>query len=245
MSEPNQIKIEYQPCPICQLPLSEGEIALNRVWHFDCEKCVVCGHAISSELITKALSAGELPTHTACAKQITLQRLRERTLPLLAQDIQTANEEILAFQNIFNPETADIELLSRHLIAMKEHVANVSWMLQLTRDKIRIKESQDYSEKIKVERKVRVAKETAQAEKKQISDERAAMLEYERNDKSGMLRNWRKAIETTVKSMSFLGWDAIEAMVEGQLATDPEWIALKEANAQYFALVKRETPARG
>lgn len=53
-------------CPICSLPLGAIELELDKPWHFDCEKCTICGGDITSEIVARCLRTDREISHDPC-----------------------------------------------------------------------------------------------------------------------------------------------------------------------------------
>lgn len=53
-------------CLICSLPLGELEISVNRKWHFDCERCAICGGEVSDSVINECLTDEREVSHKPC-----------------------------------------------------------------------------------------------------------------------------------------------------------------------------------
>jgi len=183
-------------CLICNKPLFEPEEKLNRRWHYDCEKCQICGNEMpNSDRILACLKDGQPVSHTTCLKTKLFSDFKTQTLPLTKSHIDALNDEINSFFPAVNSTTADVQILYDLLISLQETASNVSYALSLTKDKLLIRESQQFNHQVKEKReKERVEKietETATLAKQ----EKSAMYKAEREDETGMLRIRRKAIE--------------------------------------------------
>jgi len=53
-------------CLICQNPLGDIEITLNHKWHYDCEKCQICGNDLAGEVIAECLTSEREISHKPC-----------------------------------------------------------------------------------------------------------------------------------------------------------------------------------
>jgi len=152
-------------------------------------------------------------SHITCFQTGEIEKLRTERIPATNSMLDAMNEAILTMRHTWEPPTGDITLLFEHLKKLQEYAASVSWLLKLTRDKIKIDDIQKYEQVTKVRKAA--ARETDAAEQKDKirSDERSAMLQAERRDETGMLRNKRKAIETLMSAMPWVTREQAEAMV--------------------------------
>ncbi len=203
------------PCQICQQPLSDGEFQLDRQWHFDCEKCQICdAHFPNPGRIRECLDSHIPVSHITCHQTAAIEKLRTESIPVTNDMLDAMNVQILTMRHTWEPPTSDITLLFDHLKKIQEYAASVSWLLKLTRDKIKIDDIAKYEQVTKV-RKAAKAESAAIEQADEIrSAERAAILAAERKDPE--LRNRRKAIEGTLKAMPWMTREQVEAMIDDQ-----------------------------
>jgi septum formation inhibitor MinC len=120
--------------------------------------------------------------------------LKQKKIPVSKAHIDAMNDEILILHQDMNPTTSDISELSDYLASLHTHAANVSWLLKLEKAKIDIQASQEYSIKIKAERKVK-----AEASVEKAKDEAAKLekqLQRKAEKENPALLNYRKTIES-------------------------------------------------
>lgn len=134
--------------------------------------------------ITRAIAKGQKPEHTLCEESRLASEIKLRA-SVTQQHIDLTNNEILTIKSQWQTDE-DLVALTKYLVSAQELAANISWLLSLTKDKIRIKDSQEYAAKVTTERK---AKSEAAADE----NEKKARLAAERADPR--LRERRKAIE--------------------------------------------------
>ena len=207
---------QIPPCAICLQPLSADELNLSRRWHFDCEKCSVCGQSMSgaTTMINKCLDSGKPVAHTTCASMRAIEELRTHVLPIEQKHLDEVNTMLLEMRHAVKPPSTDLELLRNYLIKIQETAATVSYLIKLTKDKIDIANRDDYEEVLKERKKVERAAKAIKAESEQQTAERSAMLSAERNNP--FLRDKRKSIEGVMKMFGFDLQSATQ-MIEDQI----------------------------
>jgi len=183
-------------CMICHRPLHEPEEKLDRIYHFDCEKCQICGEELKdTDRIMWCLTEKQVVSHPTCHKTRLFADFKAKTLPLTKSHIDALNAEINSFFPAVRSSTSDVQVLYDLLISLQECASNVSYALSLTKDKLLIRESQEFNHQIKEKQKQERA-ERVETEKETLArQEKSAMYKAEREDESGMLRIRRKAIE--------------------------------------------------
>lgn len=196
-------------CLICQLPLFEAEVRLQRSWHFDCEKCQICGEeGLAPEQIAKCLADSQPVAHTICLKTKLFADFKNNVVPITKSHIDALNAEINSFYPQVNPNPEDVQLLFALLTSLQETATNVSHALNLTKDKLLIRESRNYDHQVKQKQaEIRQAKLETQIEKLE-REKRSEQLKAERENP--MLRNRRKAIE----GLMAIGYSKDEAEAE-------------------------------
>lgn len=183
-------------CLICKKPLFEPEEKLNRKWHFDCEKCSICQNDMpNSDRILQCLKDEQPVSHTTCLKTKLFQDFKTQTLPLTKSHIDALNTEINSFFPAVDSSTADVQILYDLLISLQECASNVSYALSLTKDKLLIRESQQFNHEVRVKQAKERAEKIESETEKLARQEKTAMFAAERADETGMLRMRRKAIE--------------------------------------------------
>jgi hypothetical protein len=213
---PQTAEPQVPQCPICHLPLGPIEINLNRRWHFDCQVCTICKQQISPDIIEKSITDGRAIAHPVCSEVQTIAELKTHKIPATIAYLESVNNEILILKHDMNPTTGDISLISEMLTKMQETCANVSWMLKLERDKISIQASQEYSDKVKAERKVKAA----QSQKAAIEDaEKQAKQALRKLEKENPAL---KAYNETIKSLRGLYGDKAEEMAAAMGIVKPQ-----------------------
>ena len=198
---------EIPICQICQLPLAAEDILWSRKWHSACEVCQICKQAFPNpKRIQECLDKQITISHITCYDKEKILEVKNKVIPITREHVQALNSQILCMRHTQTGQDSDIELLSALLSDLKELAANVSFVLNTTKDKIRISDSQDYAEKIKTEKKAKAEKAAVEEISKQ---QRAAERE------NPYLRDKRKAIEQAQKILG-LSLEAATAMVESQ-----------------------------
>ena len=193
-------------CPICHNPLGSIELNLGHSWHLDCMKCQYCGgSALPFERVAACLEQGISISHAPCADKQVFNQLREKKLPILKQYLSAVNNDILKVRTSLLPDS-DILAIQELLVNLKETAVNVSWILKQVRTNISIKDSEEFTEKIRTEKKVK-------ADVEAISQERKNVIAAERADPA--LRDRRKAIEGLVKGLG-ISLEAATAMIDSQ-----------------------------
>ncbi len=201
-------------CQICSQPLSDGEFSLDRQWHFDCEKCQICeAHFPNPGRIRECLDQHIPVSHITCHQTAAIEKLRTETIPVTNDMLDAMNVQILTMRHTWEPPTEDITLLFEHLKKIQEYAASVSWLLKLTRDKIKIDDIAKYEVVTKERKKVKAAEDAISQVDKIKSEERSAMLSEERKDPTGMLRAKRKAAATLAAAMPWLSAEQVEQMI--------------------------------
>lgn len=181
-------------CRICHLPLSAGELSLNRTWHFDCQRCTFCNESLPApDLIEKQLDAGLAVGHDTCRKTKAFQDFKAKKLPLSLEMLTALNDELVSFFPAVNPDSSDIDLLYKLMLRMQEITVNVNWVLNLTKDKVRIRESQSYNNQL--EEKTRQVKEAKRAEQVETLARQEKQEQLAKERENPKLRNRRKAVE--------------------------------------------------
>lgn len=189
-------------CRICNLPLSEAEIALNHTWHSACEKCEVCHKPmpLGRDRITELLDAAHPLVHTQCAADKAFQEFKTKEFPATKERIAALNDGILKHYRAIDPDETDVSTLYDLLINLKELTATVSFALGLAKDRIEFKNNQNYNaelgERKRLESENRVAKEKVKIQKQ----DRTEQLKAERDNPQ--LKAKRKAIEGYAKTMN-------------------------------------------
>lgn len=189
---------QIPPCAICQQPMSADELNLNRHYHFDCEVCTVCGQSMSgaNTQIQNCIDHGSAVGHTVCLERGAIADLRNKIVPITREAVQNLNNQILTMRYSVTPPTSDITLLSGILQDLQECAANVSWVLKLTKDKIKIDEIREYDTVVKERKSVERKAKAIVAVKEQATAERSAMLQAERVNP--WLRARRKSVEAVI-----------------------------------------------
>lgn len=181
-------------CAICHQPLSDGELSLSRRWHFDCQRCAICGSDLPNfAQIEKCLDAQRPVSHDTCHKTQLFQDFKHKVLPLRQEHIFALNEEILQFYPAVEPTSTDISLLYDCLMKLQETATNISWALGLTKDKLRISEIQNFNHQQKEKQKIERAHAVETETEKLGKQAKAEMFKAERENPQ--LRARRKAIE--------------------------------------------------
>jgi hypothetical protein len=198
-------------CLVCGNPLPDLETSLHRSWCYACAKCQICNaEGLDEDIITRALANGEPIAHTGCRDAKALRDLKDITIPLRVEQIDLLNREITSQWRI-EPLIADVDYLRSVVVKLQECAANVSMVLGRTKEKISVREAQDYRIKTKAEREAERtasrAKETEKIEKANHS----AQLEAERKDPALRLR--RKQLEAFL-NMGLSPVDAEKAVTE-------------------------------
>jgi hypothetical protein len=200
---------QFPLCRICSKPLSEGEASLNRTWHFDCEVCTICKcHFPNPQRISECLDTHVPVSHITCFSRAKIEEIKNKVIPITREHVTSLNNQILTMRAMLDPLPADLEILHGTLRDLQECASNVKFILELTKDKIRISDSQEYAEKVRTERK-------AKSETSASENERKATLQAERENPE--LRARRKAIEGIMSTFSFTR-EAAEAMLAKQAA---------------------------
>jgi hypothetical protein len=203
MSEPFR-ETHVPPCRICTEPLSAGELNLNQTWHYHCQICQICSQELPApERIAYCLDQNIPVSHLVCYQQEKIRELKTQTIPVSREHIQILNDKILGLRQQYIPAESDLQLLLETLNDLKECAANVSSMLQLTRERIHIKNNES---DVQHEKKQKAAKAEVAATL-QVKVEKAAQLAAERSDPK--LRERRKAIEGIMKTFGFSEEQAI------------------------------------
>ncbi len=203
------------PCQVCKSQLSDGEFNLGRDWHFDCEKCQICNEPMPNpERIRKCLDSHIPVSHITCHQTAAIEQLRTERIPVTNDMLDAMNVAILTMRHTWEPPTADITLLFEHLKKIQEYAASVSWLLKLTRDKIKIDDIAKYEVVTKERKKAKAAEAAIEQVDEIRSAERAAMLAAERENPA--LRDRRKAIEGTLRAMPWMSREQVEAMLDQQ-----------------------------
>ena len=200
---------QFPLCRICSQPLSEGEASLNRTWHFDCEVCTICKcHFPNPQRISECLDTHVVISHITCFSKSKIEEIKNKVIPITREHVTALNNQILTMRAMLDPLPTDLEILHGTLRDLQECASNVKFILELTKDKIRISDSQEYAEKVKTERK-------AKSEISASENERKATLQAERENPE--LRARRKAIEGIMSTFGFTR-EAAEAMLAKQTA---------------------------
>ncbi len=205
MSEQNNERI----CLICSQPLSD----LRQSWHEECEVCQICNAPMhhATKVIQKCIDDGGPIAHLGCYHKQTIANLKNQKIPATIRDLTVLNAEILTMAHIVNPDQTDYAALHSMHMAAKDLAIAVGFILDLTKDKIKIDNIRDYDEKTKAEKKVKAEQSIRTAESDQEKIERSAKLAAERENPA--LRDKRKAIEGFIKGFG-LTIEAATAMVE-------------------------------
>ncbi len=206
MSEQSQ---PLRPCLICSEPLP----AHRESWHEECEKCQICGADMhhATKVIQKCLDDGGPIAHLGCYHKATISALKNQRIPLTINDLRVLNDEILTMRHIVNPDETDYQALHDLHMAAKDLAISVGFVLDLTKDKIRIVDRNNTEEWVKEKKAVKNAERARTAETDQQKIERSALLAAERENPA--LRDKRKAIEGLIKGFG-LSLDAATAAVE-------------------------------
>lgn len=184
-------------CQICNGPLSDGEISLDRQWHFDCEKCQICNQELkTSDRIRKCLDSNIPVSHLICFHAREIDQIRLETIPATQSTLDAVNEKLLVMRHSFEPPITDLTQLQSLLSSITSLGVTVTQLLDQTKSKIKIHDSQDYAEQVKAKKAIE-RKKTAERDK---SAERAAILQAERKDETGLLKDKRKAIESLTRA---------------------------------------------
>lgn len=196
-------------CLICKGPLP----ADREFWHYDCEKCQICGADMhmAQKVIDKCLTDGGPIAHLGCYHKARIQELKDKVIPITSEHIRILNESILMMRHTVNPDETDYQTLWNILKETKELAANISFVMDLTKDKMRIHDRDEYAEKIKTERKQKAEQSAKDSQSEQERIEKQARLAAERENP--FLRDKRKAIEGFVKAYGFT-LEVATAMVE-------------------------------
>lgn len=89
---------ENPPCPVCSLPLSDMEVRLNRLYHYDCNKCHICGTGPLAEgMVESALKKDLKPSHTTCYDRKMAEELRRKPVTITQELLDWHNERRLIF----------------------------------------------------------------------------------------------------------------------------------------------------
>jgi len=192
-------------CLICKLPLGPEE---TKAWHFDCEECAECGQPLhnSNKLIWDCLNSGIPVADITCRNKTKIREIREKIFPATIEHLKAFNNQILTIRAEVNPQEEDLKQLYDVLHELQDAASSISILLSLTKDKIRIESSVEYTEKVKTER--RQNSETAALE-----ENKKAARQAERENPA--LRDRRKAIEGIMKTFGF-SLEAATAMIEAQ-----------------------------
>ncbi len=213
MSDHQMESQPLRPCRICSEPLPEG---YHQNWHVQCEICQVCNQpmgqaAQATKIIQKCLDDGGPVAHLYCYHKATISALKNQRIPATIQDLKVLNDEILTMRHIVNPDETDYQALHDLHMAAKDLAISVGFVLDLTKDKIKIVDRNNTEEWVKEKKAVRNAERARTAETDQQRAERSALLAAERENPA--LRDKRKAIEGFIKGFG-LSLDAATAMVE-------------------------------
>ncbi len=170
----------------------------------------------ATKVIEKCISdaaPGEKPliAHLGCFHKATIASLKAHKIPLTVRDLKVLNDEILTMRHIVNPDETDYASLHELFSAARDLAAAIGFVMDLTKDKIKIDNIRDYDEKTKAEKKIKAEQSIRTAESDQEKIERSAKLAAERENPA--LRDKRKAIEGFIKGFG-LSLDAATAMVE-------------------------------
>ena len=192
-------------CLICKLPLGPEE---TKAWHYDCEECTMCGQPLhnSNKLIWDCLNSGIPVADITCRNKTKIREIREKIFPATIEHLKAFNNQILTIRAEVNPQEEDLKQLYDVLHELQDAASSISILLSLTKDKIRIESSVEYTEKVKTER--RQNSETAALE-----ENKKAARQAERENPA--LRDRRKAIEGIMKTFGF-SLEAATAMLDAQ-----------------------------
>lgn len=202
-------------CAICKQDLGEIELNNNRTWHYTCQNCSICGKAITIELIEKSLAKGEPVAHPVCKNAQAIVHVKQKTIPITIDMLDAFNNEILILQHDMSPSVDDVVSLAACVTKLTEVAANASWLLKAERAKIDIKNRDEYTEKVRTERKAKAKASEEKAIEEKAKAEKQAQLKAERENP--MLRLKRKAIEQLMTTLN-ISYEAAEAML-GQSGT--------------------------
>lgn len=198
------------PCCICGFPLFDPEVRLNRQWHFDCNKCQICGEGpLAEEQIVKCLNDKQPVSHTICLKQKLFEDFKNQVIPVTKSHVDALNSEINRFFPAVSPSATDAKMLFDLLVTLQETASNVSAALNLTKDKLLIRESKDFAEKTRAKRAEEAQAKLETEIEKLERQKRTDMFKAERDNP--MLRHRRKAIEGYM-AMGFSETEAEEAV---------------------------------
>jgi len=188
-------------CEICLQPLSDGEISLNRRWHYACEKCQYCESSLPSpDVIEKCLTSGIPVSHTICHSNAMLQSFRASDIVIGVQQIKFLNDQMCSMFPAADPDKVDFVWIEDLLTTLTEFAANVHRVKELTKAKIQIRESRLYNAVV-VERESKKKAERLVVETEKIErQERGAQLKAERENPR--LRDRRKALEGWAKMLN-------------------------------------------
>ena len=197
-------------CLVCGGPLSDFETLRRRPWHDDCNKCPICGQGpLEDDMLTRQLARGLPIGHSGCVASAAMRDLKDKTIPMRLEQIHLLNREMCTIW-IAEPNTKDIDLLYEILKSGKELCANVSMVLDRTKEKLQQSETQKYREKTKEQKQAERDATRKAAEVEIDKAKRQETLAAEREDPALKLR--RKAVESYMK----LGFskDAAEAQIK-------------------------------
>ncbi len=206
----NEIKSESQPlCRICQKALPLG----RNLWHEECEFCQICNAPMhhATKVIQKCLDDGGPIAHLGCYHKQTISDLKNHKIPVTIVDLRVLNEQILTMAHIVDPDQTDYAALHSLHMAAKDLAIAVGFVLDLTKDKIKIVDRNQTEEWVKEKKKERAERQAVDSETEQQKVERSAMLAKERENPA--LRDKRKAIEGFMKGFG-LTLEAATAAVE-------------------------------
>lgn len=93
-------------CLVCNLPLGELELSLNRKWHYDCKKCEHCGDTISDDIFNKWLNGKGPRAHSSCHDNYVTQELKNRPIVVTQGTLDILNR----FRMMIEPDVKMVRL---------------------------------------------------------------------------------------------------------------------------------------
>jgi hypothetical protein len=171
-------------CLLCKQELGALEIECNQTTHYDCRKCSLCESPVAESLVLHAIEHGVLPEHESCREKELLKAFYNEELPLTQAHLDKLNKWLLSKRHVEQEPT--LEFWYSLLRDMQQVSVNVAIALKRAKDKITIKDTEQYRAHVEI------ASENAK-QSKRLDEEKKIRLQQERDNPA--IRNRRKAVE--------------------------------------------------